>query len=139
MARISTHVLDTASGRPASGVRIDLFRIAASDRQCFGSAVTNVDGRTDTPIFSGERIPVGVYELVFGAGEYLSKSGMALPDPPFLDEIVIRFGISDETGSITCPSCCLPMGTARTEARNGTLDSGGATCDRSMRRTRWLF
>jgi 5-hydroxyisourate hydrolase len=113
MARISTHVLDTARGRPAAGLRIGLYRIDAAGREHCGSAVTNADGRTSEPLLSGDRIAVGVYELVFDAGAYLRETGPAASAPaehPFLDQIVIRFGVSDETGDYHVPLLLAPHG-----------------------------
>ena len=95
MARLSTHVLDTERGGPAVGVGLTLCLLSANGRTELARAVTNADGRTDAPLLSGETIPVGVYELTFAAGAYLRASGRTLPDPAFLDEVVIRFGVGD--------------------------------------------
>ncbi|MBI2690236.1 MAG: hydroxyisourate hydrolase [Acidobacteria bacterium] len=103
MARLSTHVLDTASGRPAEGIAIALYRVTGAAREKCAETITNRDGRTDAPLLSGDRIPAGVYELIFAAGSYLEKSGAALTDPPFLDDVVIRFGIADEAGNYHVP------------------------------------
>ncbi len=115
MARISTHVLDMAKGRPAAGVPVDLYRVDApalytGGREHCGSAVTNADGRTAEPLLSGERLAAGVYELVFDAGAYLRKTGQALAEPPFLDHIVIRFGVSEESGNYHVPLLLAPHG-----------------------------
>jgi 5-hydroxyisourate hydrolase len=110
MARISTHVLDVAKGRPAAGIRVDLYRIDAAEREHCGSAVTNADGRTSEPLLSGERLAAGVYELVFEAGVYLRETGQALAEPPFLDQIAIRFGVSEETGNYHVPLLLAPYG-----------------------------
>ena len=92
VARLSTHVLDLELGRPAAGLRVDLYRLGAA-REHLAGTLTNADGRTDAPLL-GEASP-GIYELVFQAGAYLRASGRALSDPPFLNEIVIRFGVSE--------------------------------------------
>ena len=110
MARISTHVLDTSQGRPAAGIAVTLCRIVETGREHCASAVTNRDGRTDQPLLSGDRIPTGVYELVFAAGAYLRQLGPPLPEPPFLDEVVIRFGIAEETGNYHVPLLLSPYG-----------------------------
>ena len=110
MARISTHVLDTSQGRPAAGIAVSLCRIAATGRELCASAVTNRDGRTDQPLLSGDRIPTGVYELIFEAGAYLRQQDLALPEPAFLDEVVIRFGIAEETGNYHVPLLLSPYG-----------------------------
>ncbi len=89
MARISTHVLDTARGEPAQGLWIDLhFR-----SKLVKTAVTNTDGRTDAPLLSADRLETGVYELTFHAGDYFRATGATLTDPPFLDEVVVRFSV----------------------------------------------
>jgi len=115
MARISTHVLDIAKGHPAAGVRVDLYRVDAAalytgGREHCGSAVTNAAGRTSEPLLSGDRIAAGVYELVFEAAVYLRETGQALAVPPFLGQIVIRFGVSDETGDYHVPLLLAPHG-----------------------------
>lgn len=79
-------------------------------KQACSSTLTNTDGRTDEPLLAAERIPVGVYELVFNVGEYLSSRGVTLTDPPFLSEVVIRFGVSEETGNYHIPLLLSPYG-----------------------------
>ncbi|MGV8951015.1 MAG: hydroxyisourate hydrolase [Cypionkella sp.] len=93
--RVTTHVLDTARGKPAAGVVITLYRVAADGPVKIAETVTNADGRTDAPMLAGEDFSVGVYELVFGAGDYLRASGQAAGDVLFLDQIPIRFGVPD--------------------------------------------
>ena len=93
MGRLTTHVLDTANGRPGAGIRIDLYRLAAT-RDKLASAVTNEDGRCDAPLLEGAALAAGVYELVFHAGAYFAARGLIAAAPPFLDEVVIRFGIA---------------------------------------------
>jgi len=110
MARLSTHVLDTAAGKPAVGLRIELFRLERPERRNCGFAITNLDGRTDEPLLDGDRIACGTYELVFGAGAYFRGQGHSLTDPPFLDEVVIRFGIADATGNYHVPLLLSPYG-----------------------------
>ncbi|WP_227270207.1 hydroxyisourate hydrolase [Roseobacter weihaiensis] len=91
---LTTHVLDTARGCPAEGLRIDLFRVAGDERQHLKTLVTNADGRTDAPILSAEVFETGVYELVFHAGDYLDACGMPPESPRFLDVVPLRFGVS---------------------------------------------
>jgi 5-hydroxyisourate hydrolase len=110
LARLSTHVLDTSIGRPAAGIVVDLYRITDAGSEHCANAVTNRDGRTDQPLLSGDRIPTGIYELVFAAGAYLRQQGLALPEPAFLDEVVIRFGIAEETGDYHVPLLLSPYG-----------------------------
>ncbi|WP_149139982.1 hydroxyisourate hydrolase [Gemmobacter caeruleus] len=93
--RLTTHVLDTARGKPAAGVRIALFRLGADGYRKIAETVTNADGRTDQPMLSGDAMAPGRYELVFQAGDYLRASGQAGAGELFLDEIPIRFGIPD--------------------------------------------
>lgn len=92
MGRITTHVLDTASGRPATGLKIVLRHAG----KVLTEATTNADGRLDAPILSPEQFQTGVYELTFHAGDYLRAQGLELPDPAFLDEIPIRFGLAKD-------------------------------------------
>lgn len=103
MARLSTHVLDTSTGTPAAGIRIDLHR---RNGALITSAVTNADGRTEQPLLSGETLEPGVYELTFHAGDYF-RAGVS---PPFLDEVVIRFGIADPRGNYHVPLLLSPYG-----------------------------
>lgn len=94
---LTTHVLDTARGVPAAGMRIELWRVdAAGDRrERLAEARTNDDGRVDGPLLSGGAFTAGTYELVFAVGEYFAGAGIALPQPPFLDRVPIRFGVAD--------------------------------------------
>jgi 5-hydroxyisourate hydrolase len=88
MSRLSTHVLDTAHGRPAAGVRITLHRLAPDgERVELATAVTNDDGRTDAPLLSGDELTPGTYELEFAIGDYFAATGA----PGFLDVVPVRF------------------------------------------------
>ena len=108
MTHLSTHGLDTASGRPAAGLTILLSRCGDRGRQHLKTIVTNAEGRTGEPLLSGDGFAPGVYELVFLAGEYFRAQGVPLADPPFLDEIVIRFGIADAHASYHVPLLLSP-------------------------------
>ena len=99
MARISTHVLDIARGRPAAGVAVEL-RFAGT---VIRSDVTNADGRTTEPILRADEIETGYYELVFQAGDYLRASGGLESEPLFFDAITIRFGVNDRRGNYHVP------------------------------------
>ena len=110
MARLSTHVLDTARGVPAAGVRIDVHLMRDGARHRIASATTNVDGRTEAPLIEGDRLETGVYELTFHAGDYFRGTGVALADPPFLGEVLIRIGIADATGNYHVPLLLAPYG-----------------------------
>ena len=92
MGKLTTHVLDTGTGKPAAGLRIELFR----DGTCLRDVVTNRDGRVDAPLLEGDDFALGLYELVFHAGDYLATTGQNLPDPKFLDVIPLRFGIAED-------------------------------------------
>jgi len=95
MGRLSTHVLDTARGKPAKGVGITLYRVTGQGHEKMTEVVTNADGRTDGPLLEGAALEAGIYELVFAAGAYLRASGQAGEGILFLDEIPIRFGVPD--------------------------------------------
>jgi len=106
--RLSTHVLDTHGGRPAAGVRIQLFEIGASATAMLAEAVTNADGRTDEPLVSGTPLRVGRYELRFHVGEYFAKRNANLPQPAFLDVVPVRFAIADPEGHYHVPLLVTP-------------------------------
>jgi 5-hydroxyisourate hydrolase len=93
--RLTTHVLDTATGRPAAGMKLELFRLEAGDRRPLRTATTNSDGRCDAPLLQGRDLAPGQYELVFHVGDYLRAGGLRLPEPLFLDLVPLRFGIAD--------------------------------------------
>ena len=94
--RLTTHVLDTASGLPAAGLKIALYRVSGNSHRKIKEAVTNADGRCDAPLLEGKTFQTGQYELVFCAGDYLRAAGVGLPEPPFLDQIPIRFGMAED-------------------------------------------
>ena len=95
---------------PANGVRIDVHLLRDGGRHHVASAKTNADGRTEAPLVAGDRLETGVYELTFHAGEYFRRIGVALADPPFLDEVLIRVGIADAHGSYHVPLLLAPYG-----------------------------
>ncbi len=94
--RLTTHVLDTATGRPAAGLTVALYRVSGNSHKKLKTVVTNADGRCDEPLLAGDEFRTGQYELVFFAGDYLRAGGAALPDPLFLDQVPIRFGMAEE-------------------------------------------
>ncbi|MFQ5565003.1 MAG: hydroxyisourate hydrolase [Paracoccaceae bacterium] len=110
MGRLTTHVLDTAIGRPAAGVRVELHRIEGDSRWLVAEAVTNVDGRCDGPIVEGAAFATGIYELTFHAGAYFDTLGLDLPEPKFLDQVPIRFGIADAHAHYHVPLLISPFG-----------------------------
>ena len=97
MGRLTTHVLDTVAGAPAAGLTIELRAIGAAgeDPRLLRTVVTNSDGRADAPLLEGGDLTAGLYELRFRAGEYLRARHGVEADPPFLDEVPVRFGIAD--------------------------------------------
>lgn len=107
---LTTHVLDTARGCPAEGIRITLFAIDGETRQPIGGAVTNADGRTDAPILAVESFQTGTYELVFHCGAYLRDTGQVSDDLLFLDEVPIRFGMADGDAHYHVPLLLSPYG-----------------------------
>lgn len=108
MARLSTHVLDTAHGRPAAGMRLELYRLNADQPELALMAVTNSDGRTDAPLLSGDTIAVGTYELRFYVGDYFRAVGAALAEPAFLDVVPVRFAIAEAHGHYHVPLLVSP-------------------------------
>jgi 5-hydroxyisourate hydrolase len=110
MARLSTHVLDTSRGRPAAGISIELHGIAGAGRTRLATAVTNADGRTDVPLLAADRLEVGTYELIFHVGDYLRRVASDLPDPLFLDDVVVRVGIAEPDGNYHIPLLLAPHG-----------------------------
>jgi 5-hydroxyisourate hydrolase len=108
VAKLSTHVLDTSRGTPARNLVIDLHALRNGERRHVKTVATNQEGRTDESLLSGETIEPGVYELTFHAGDYFRRAGIELTDPPFLDEVVVRFGISDPAGNYHVPLLLAP-------------------------------
>jgi 5-hydroxyisourate hydrolase len=108
--RLTTHVLDMASGRPAQGLVIELFHLSGPDRQLLASTATNADGRCDAPLLSGEALEAGIYELLFHAGDYQRSQGALAGKPLFLDVIPIRFGIADPSAHYHVPLLLSPFG-----------------------------
>ena len=109
MGYLTTHVLDTARGCPADGLRIELFRLDGDARTRLAETVTNADGRTDKPILPQETFATGTYELVFHCGDYLTRSGVAPESPRFLDVVPLRFGMS-EAAHFHVPLLLSPFG-----------------------------
>jgi 5-hydroxyisourate hydrolase len=108
MGRLTTHVLDTALGRPAAGLTIELYRLGAGEERLL-VASTNKDGRVDRPLLEGDAFATGVYELRFHAGDYL-RAGGRLPEPPFLDVVPVRFGIASAEEHYHVPLLLSPYG-----------------------------
>jgi 5-hydroxyisourate hydrolase len=109
MGRLTTHILDTALGRPARGLKVELWSLDEAP-SLIKTVVTNQDGRVEAPLLDGEDLKVGQYELRFHAGAYLKASGVALPEPPFLDVIPLRFGIANKAEHYHVPLLLSPYG-----------------------------
>lgn len=106
MGQLSTHVLDLSMGRPAADLRIDLHY----EGQLLKTVITNADGRTDAPLVTGDDFKKGIYELIFHVAEYFKAQDVATPEPPFLSEVVIRFGVADVTTKYHVPLLVSPYG-----------------------------
>lgn len=104
--RLSLHVLDTARGRPAAGVGWELWRLEP-DRRLLNSGTTNADGRTDAPLVEG-KLDVGRYEIVYRVGDYFRAAGLAIAEPPFFDEVPVRFAVADPGGHYHVPLLVSP-------------------------------
>ncbi|MCQ8783203.1 hydroxyisourate hydrolase [Mangrovibrevibacter kandeliae] len=109
-ARLTTHVLDTAHGLPASGLRVELIRRSADAGTPLVTTSTNADGRLDGPLLIGGDLTVGTYELRFHVGAYFRARGIDLPEPAFLDVVPIVFGIADPDGHYHVPLLISPYG-----------------------------
>jgi 5-hydroxyisourate hydrolase len=108
MGRLSTHVLDTASGKPAAGMKIELSILEHGRWRLLKSVRSNTDGRTDEPLLTGDAMRTGQFELVFDVADYFLSRGVILPDPPFLERVPLRFGIADLDGHYHVPLLCTP-------------------------------
>ncbi|MDX5332239.1 MAG: hydroxyisourate hydrolase [Caulobacteraceae bacterium] len=106
---LTTHVLDTARGRPAEGMEVVLYRLTGGAREELARLVTNADGRTDRQILPAEAFATGIYELEFHAGAWMDRTGIPAETPRFLDVIPIRFGMSRE-GHYHVPLLVSPFG-----------------------------
>lgn len=108
MGQLSTHVLDTAQGRPAAHLRVSLYRREPAGLQLLKTLSLNADGRADGPLLQGEAFQAGRYRLVFDAASYFAASGLDLPDPPFLDEVPIDFAVADASQHYHVPLLLSP-------------------------------
>jgi 5-hydroxyisourate hydrolase len=108
MGKLSTHVLDTAHGKPAVGLRLEFFELNGNFQQLVMTTTTNQDGRTDALLLTPESIRVGTFELVFYVGDYFEGLGVKLPTPKFLGVIPIRFGIFDKEQNYHVPLLVSP-------------------------------
>jgi 5-hydroxyisourate hydrolase len=107
-AKLSTHVLDTAHGTPASGMKIELWSLDGEDRELVTTVKTNADGRTDQPLLADDEMKTGQYEIIFFVGDYFAGRGTTLPKTRFFDKVPVRFGIADVGASHHVPFLCSP-------------------------------
>jgi 5-hydroxyisourate hydrolase len=108
--RLTTHVLDTMSGRPGAGLAVELLHIEGEARRPLRRLTTNDDGRTPEPLLAGSDLVRGTYELVFHVGDYFRARGVALTEPAFLDQVPVRFGIADPARHYHVPLLVSPYG-----------------------------
>ncbi|SAL13685.1 transthyretin [Caballeronia choica] len=108
MGKLTTHVLDTAHGRPGAGIKVELFALSGDTRRALKTITTNDDGRTDSPMLEGEALAIGEYELVFHAGDYFAAIGVKVPEPRFVDRVALRFGIADPASHYHVPLLVSP-------------------------------
>ena len=109
MGHLSTHVLDTANGCPAAGMAVRLQRVMGTQVETLHSFVLNLDGRNpDGALLDASSMAVGCYRLVFAVAPYFRARGVALPDPPFIDEVTLDFGIADAAGHYHLPLLVSP-------------------------------
>ncbi len=108
MGKLSTHVLDTMHGVPANNIAIDLYRVDGDQRQLLKQVRTNADGRCDQSLLQDADFQRGIYELVFHAGDYFSDQGLTLPEPRFVDQITLRFGVAQPTENYHVPLVVTP-------------------------------
>ena len=107
--RLSTHVLDTHGGRPAAGIAVELVELSElGASRVVARAVTNGDGRTDQPLIHGRPVPIGRYQLTFNVGDYFAGRQVPVSDPPFLDQIPLRFAVSAPEGHLHVPLLVTP-------------------------------
>ncbi|MFT6558417.1 hydroxyisourate hydrolase [Sneathiella sp.] len=108
MGKLTTHILDTAAGIPGKNIQIDLYILKEDSWELLKTVTSNEDGRCDGPLLEGTDLVCGQYELVFHAGQYFDACDQDLPEPKFLDEIVIRFGVPDATEHYHVPLLVSP-------------------------------
>ncbi|KAF0806543.1 hydroxyisourate hydrolase [Alcanivorax xiamenensis] len=110
MGRLTTHVLDTCNGCPAAHLDLQLWRMEGNQARLLTGCKTNADGRCDAPLLEGVTMVSGEYQLHFAVGSYFAARGIALPDPSFLDDVVVQFGISNTTEHYHVPLLVSPYG-----------------------------
>jgi 2-oxo-4-hydroxy-4-carboxy-5-ureidoimidazoline decarboxylase len=107
--RLSTHVLDTHGGQPATGLELELIELSQSGAsRLIVKTFTNEDGRTDGALIDGRPVPIGTYELRFHTHAYYARRGIVLSEPSFLDVVPIRFGVSEPEAHLHVPLLLTP-------------------------------
>jgi 5-hydroxyisourate hydrolase len=101
MGKLTTHVLDTARGKPGAGIAVELFLLEGQDWKRLKNVKTNSDGRTDAPLLEGDALRTGTYQIVFHVGAYFAGEG-------FLDLVPVRFRIADAGAHYHVPLLCSP-------------------------------
>jgi 5-hydroxyisourate hydrolase len=108
LGKLTTHVLDVAAGIPAAGMLIRLHDLTPPAPRLLQETRTNADGRTATPLLEGEALKAGRFSLTFEVADYFRRRGVVFPDPPFLDEVVVSFGIADPAQNYHVPLLTSP-------------------------------
>ena len=108
MGHLSTHVLDTAHGCPAAGMRVTLQKVEAGGPVALKQLVLNADGRADGPLLDAAHMAIGTYRLLFEVAPYFRARGLQLPEPPFIDVVQLEFGIADAAGHYHVPLLVSP-------------------------------
>jgi 5-hydroxyisourate hydrolase len=106
--KLTTHVLDSANGKPGADIAVELFRLESGQRISLGARRTNSDGRCDAPLLQGDTMQVGLYELDFAIGDYFHALGAVQSEPRFLDVVTLRFGIADANAHYHVPLLASP-------------------------------
>ncbi|PMH11156.1 hydroxyisourate hydrolase [Vibrio splendidus] len=108
MGRLTTHVLDTTHGLPGAEIKVELYKVNEDSTEKLATVITNSDGRTDAPILAGNYFRPGKYQLVFYVADYYRSKGVELDGVPFLDDVVIRFGLDDPEAHYHVPLLVSP-------------------------------
>jgi len=108
MGKLSTHVLDITTGRPGTGIQIDLYAVLDDGKKLIKREITNQDGRCSAALLEGAEFGIGQYELVFAVGDYFELQGIQLPEPKFVDRVTIAFGVADPQQNYHVPLLVSP-------------------------------
>ncbi|WP_261886590.1 hydroxyisourate hydrolase [Vibrio pomeroyi] len=108
MGRLTTHVLDTTHGLPGAEIKVELYKVNEDSTEKLATVLTNSDGRTNAPILAGNEFRPGKYQLVFYVADYYKSKGVELDGVPFLDDVVIRFGLDDPDAHYHVPLLVSP-------------------------------